>query len=226
MYICKTGRRLSDRFGEHLRSVEGYHQHPCYQGGGFPVAKHFNLPDHNNIQDMRVSVGEFQADGVTAEQFDPSTNASPSAALTATATQQMVNDITKALANFVTDSELRVVIATVAFGMGVNCPDVSQVIHFRSPSNLLSYAQEAGSFTSEKKKILENELFLLRDSLAEDACLLSADHSLGFTTNVVKQIVENCENMKTEEDILEKVDIWNVNLAGKVLAILQNVSTN
>ncbi len=43
------------------------------------------------------SQGEFQADGVTAEQFDPSTNASPSAALTATATQQMVNDITKAL---------------------------------------------------------------------------------------------------------------------------------
>ncbi len=88
------------------------------------------------------------------------------------------------------------------------------------------WKNECFSFTSEKKKIIENELFLLRDSLAEDACLLSADHSLGFTTDVVKQIVENCENMKTEEDILEKVDIWNVNLAGKVLAILQNVSTN
>ena len=41
-------------------------------------------------------------------------------------------------------SELRVVIATVAFGMGINCPDVYKVIHFRSPCTLLNYGQEAG----------------------------------------------------------------------------------
>ena len=37
---------------------------------------------------------------------------------------------------------LRVVIATVAFGIDINCPDVSQVI--RSPCSLLNYAQESG----------------------------------------------------------------------------------
>ena len=36
------------------------------------------------------------------------------------------------------------VIATVAFGMGINCPDISQVIHLRSPCSLLNYAQESG----------------------------------------------------------------------------------
>ena len=36
------------------------------------------------------------------------------------------------------------VIATVAFAMGINCPDVSQVIHLRSPCNLLNDAQESG----------------------------------------------------------------------------------
>ena len=40
IYIGETGRRLSDCFGEHLRSVQGFHQNPCYQGGGFPVAEH------------------------------------------------------------------------------------------------------------------------------------------------------------------------------------------
>ena len=35
-YIGETSRRLSDRFGEHLRSVEGFKQKPRYQGGGFP----------------------------------------------------------------------------------------------------------------------------------------------------------------------------------------------
>lgn len=55
-YIGETGRRLSDRFGEHLRSVEGFKQNPRYQGGGFPLAEHFNLPDHNQVHDVRVSV--------------------------------------------------------------------------------------------------------------------------------------------------------------------------
>ena len=41
-------------------------------------------------------------------------------------------------------SRLRVVIATVAFGIGINYPDVSQVIHLRSPCSLLNYAQESG----------------------------------------------------------------------------------
>ena len=58
MYIGKTGRRLVDRFGEHLRS-------PRYQGSGFPVAEHFNLPEHNPVHDMRVFV-VMQVKGRTA----------------------------------------------------------------------------------------------------------------------------------------------------------------
>ena len=39
---------------------------------------------------------------------------------------------------------LRLVIASVAFGMGVNCPDVRKVIHFRAPASLTSYVHESG----------------------------------------------------------------------------------
>ena len=56
LYIGETGRRLADRFGEHPLSVESFKQNPCYQRGGFPVAEHFNLPEHNQAHDMRVSV--------------------------------------------------------------------------------------------------------------------------------------------------------------------------
>ncbi len=56
MYIGETGRRLADRFGEHLRSVEGYQNNQRYQNGGFPVAEHFNQGGHNSIHDMSVSV--------------------------------------------------------------------------------------------------------------------------------------------------------------------------
>ena len=56
LYIGETTRKLADRFGEHLRSVEGYNHNSRYHWGSFPVAEHFNLAYHNNTQDMKVSV--------------------------------------------------------------------------------------------------------------------------------------------------------------------------
>ena len=36
---------------------------------------------------------------------------------------------------FTRESQLRVVIATVAFGMGINCPDVRQIVHIGVPDD-------------------------------------------------------------------------------------------
>ncbi len=41
-------------------------------------------------------------------------------------------------------SPLRSVCATVAFGMGVDCPDVRQVIHFGAPDNIEFNIQKLG----------------------------------------------------------------------------------
>lgn len=43
-----------------------------------------------------------------------------------------------------TDSHLRIVISTVAFGMGVDCSNVRQVVHFGPPDDTESYIQETG----------------------------------------------------------------------------------
>ena len=42
------------------------------------------------------------------------------------------------------DSCLRVVICTIAFGMGVNCSSVNESIHFGAPKSLEAYIQESG----------------------------------------------------------------------------------
>lgn len=47
-------------------------------------------------------------------------------------------------AQFTTDSSLRIVIATVAFGMGINCPDVRLIIHWGVPDDAEVYVQESG----------------------------------------------------------------------------------
>ena len=42
------------------------------------------------------------------------------------------------------NGNLRIVIATMAFGMGIDCPDIERVIHWGAPSTLEQYAQETG----------------------------------------------------------------------------------
>ena len=48
------------------------------------------------------------------------------------------------LSLFTNESNLRVVIATVAFGMGVDCSNVRQIIHIGLPDDVCCYIQETG----------------------------------------------------------------------------------
>ena len=48
------------------------------------------------------------------------------------------------IANFTKPSCLRIVIATTAFGMGVDCPNIRLVIHLGAPSDVESYVQQIG----------------------------------------------------------------------------------
>ena len=51
----------------------------------------------------------------------------------------------KVLASFsVPNGKLRVVVATTAFSMGIDCPDIHQIIHYGSPSSPEDYVQEIG----------------------------------------------------------------------------------
>ncbi len=45
---------------------------------------------------------------------------------------------------FKIDGNLRIVVATVAFGMGVDCPDVRQIVHVGLCDDISSYLQETG----------------------------------------------------------------------------------
>ena len=44
----------------------------------------------------------------------------------------------------VPDSNLRVVVATIAFGMGLDCPNIHTVIHWGPSSDIEQYFQETG----------------------------------------------------------------------------------
>lgn len=50
----------------------------------------------------------------------------------------------KIISQFTKVSPLRIIIATIAFGMGINCRDVRYVIHWGAPHDTEMYVQESG----------------------------------------------------------------------------------
>ena len=51
---------------------------------------------------------------------------------------------TEILYLFKVPSNLRVIVATIAFGMGIDCIDIRQIIHVGLPDDICSYIQETG----------------------------------------------------------------------------------
>ena len=48
-------------------------------------------------------------------------------------------------------SRIRILVSTVAFGMGVSIPDIRLVIHFGAPPNIMCWAQETGRCSRDGK---------------------------------------------------------------------------
>ena len=48
------------------------------------------------------------------------------------------------VANFTKESHLWIIISTVAFGMGIDCPDVRIIIHYGCPKNVVQEVGWAG----------------------------------------------------------------------------------
>lgn len=91
-----------------------------------------------------------------------------------------------------TDNRFRVVVATNAFGMGIDKPDVRTVIHMDIPSSIEAYFQEAGRAG--------------RDGQRSYAVLL---HSPGDKRTVSKRISDNFPKEEFIRDVYEKLGYYH-----------------
>lgn len=60
----------------------------------------------------------------------------------------------KIIEQFTSESSLRIVIATVAFGLGMNCPNIRLVMHWGLSQDMESYVQESGRAGRDGKQSL------------------------------------------------------------------------
>ena len=80
---------------------------------------------------------------------------------TACSTPKLKSSILKSFSS--TNSLLRVVVATVAFGMGIDCSDVRYIYHWSPPSDIETYIQETGRAESDNNAAFATLFFSKKD---------------------------------------------------------------
>jgi ATP-dependent DNA helicase RecQ len=108
------------------------------------------------------------------------------------------------------DNKIKCLVATVALGMGYDKPDISFVIHFQRPGNLITYYQQIG----RAGRNLDNALVVLLSGEEDDEIQKYFIESAFPTEDEMKIIVDTIENSDglKRNEILKTVNIKDMRL--------------
>ena len=103
------------------------------------------------------------------------------------------------------DNKFKVIVATVALGMGYDKPDIKFVIHYQRPGSMLSYYQQIGRAGRDLKEAYA----VILEGKEDDEIQTFFINTAFPAQNTRKEILELIENNNgiSETDILNKINI-------------------
>ncbi|SHJ81204.1 ATP-dependent DNA helicase RecQ [Rubritalea squalenifaciens DSM 18772] len=126
--------------------------------------------------------------------------------------------------NVFISKEADVAIATNAFGMGIDRPDVRFVIHFEVPGSIEAYYQEAGRAGRDGEAAFCELLFNYADTRTQEFFIEGANPSYATVCAVYQHLQNqadgNFEIRETLDQIAQGADVKNAMSVGSALGVL------
>ncbi|MEG3014148.1 MAG: RecQ family ATP-dependent DNA helicase [Cetobacterium sp.] len=104
------------------------------------------------------------------------------------------NEQREKIQNKFMDGEVKIIVATIAFGMGIDKSDIRNIIHYNLPKSLENYAQEIGRAGRDGKKSYCKVLATKEDL----AILKNFIYGDFIEKNTLKKFIENLEKNESE----------------------------
>jgi ATP-dependent DNA helicase RecQ len=110
------------------------------------------------------------------------------------------------------NNEIDVVVATTAFGMGVDKPNIMNVIHYEASDSLENYAQEAGRGARDQSLIAQCPLLFDENDLDKHFTTLNRTKTSADEINAVFRVIKSSTQnpiLKTSREIAKSAH-WDV----------------
>lgn len=121
--------------------------------------------------------------------------------------------------NFI-DDKYDIIVATIAYGMGVDKDNIAFVIHYQQPAGIIAYYQQIGRAGRDKKKVPQAYAIMLVGDDDNDTNIYFITHAFPTAEDLTKAIVFVSENSEcSRQDIMDEYS-WTQDKADKILEYL------
>eukprot|EP00112_Aurelia_sp_Birch-Aquarium-sp1_P017158 Seg3959.1 transcript_id=Seg3959.1/GoldUCD/mRNA.D3Y31 product="ATP-dependent DNA helicase tlh1" protein_id=Seg3959.1/GoldUCD/D3Y31 len=145
--------------------------------------------------------------------------------------------ITTSLAT--TNGDVRLLIATVAFGMGVDCKDLDLIVHYGPPSDIDNYRQETGRAGRDgqqshavlilfpkavsKRTSPQMKAYCKNKDICQQQIYTGYDIATGFPAKAIPEIISKIDVIKLPSDVMDRTCIFNNDHCEPIFHIIQTV---